>query len=165
LFAIAILIFAPMIVEAARARRNEHLQMARGGVEPATDVYRYMRVVYPAAFLAMVIEGAVRGANPAPAAVAGLLIFAVAKLIKWSAIVALGRSWTFRVIVVPGDPLVSSGPYRYLRHPNYVAVIGELVGAAVMTQALVTGPMAVIGFAALLYKRIAIEERALRGLK
>jgi len=154
-----------MLVEAARARRNERIQMARGGVEPPADVYRYMRVVYPAAFLAMVIEGAIRAGAPTPAVVAGSVIFAVAKLIKWSAIVTLGRSWTFRVIVVPGDPLISNGPYRYLRHPNYVGVIGELVGAAVMTRALVTGPIAVIGFAALLYKRIAIEERALQGTK
>ena len=47
------------------------------------------------------------------------------------------------MIVVPGDPLVASGPYRYLRHPNYVGVVGELVGAALMTRALITGPLAV----------------------
>jgi methyltransferase len=165
LLAVAVLIVAPMLVEAARARRNERLQMARGGVEPSDDVYRYMRVVYPAAFLGMLIEGAARGGAGTAAMVTGVLIFAAAKAIKWAAIVALGRSWTFRVIVVAGDPLIASGPYRYLRHPNYVAVLAELVGAAVMTGALVTGSVAVIGFAALLHKRIAVEERALRGLK
>jgi methyltransferase len=69
------------------------------------------------------------------------------------------------VIVVPGDRLVGSGPYRYLRHPNYVGVIGELIGAALMTRALVTGPIAVIVFAVLLYNRIAVEERVLRELE
>jgi methyltransferase len=62
---------------------------------------------------------------------------------------------------VPGDPLVSHGIYRYLRHPNYVGVIGEIVGAALMTRAIVAGPIAVLVFGALLRKRIAVEERVL----
>jgi methyltransferase len=165
LFAIALLMFAPMLVEAARASRNERAQKARGGIEPSDDVYNIMRVVYPAAFLAMLIEGAARGPGPAAIVVTGVAVFAAAKIIKWSAILALGRCWTFRVIVVPGDTLVASGPYRCLRHPNYVGVMGELVGAALMTRALLTGPIAVIVFAALLYNRIAVEERALRALQ
>jgi methyltransferase len=76
--------------------------------------------------------------------------------------VALGRSWTFRVLVVPGDPLVADGPYRYLRHPNYVGVVGELVGAALMTGARLAGPTALIVFALLLARRIDVEARALR---
>jgi len=162
---IGLLIFVPMLVEAARARRNERAQKARGGLEPADDVYNIMRIVYPAAFLAMLAEGAARGRAPAAIVVTGIAVFTAAKIIKWSAILALGRCWTFRVIVVPGDRLVAGGPYRFLRHPNYVGVVGELIGAALMTRALVTGPIAVIVFAVLLYNRIAVEERALRGAK
>ena len=61
LFAIALLIFVPMLVEAGRAARNERAQRARGGIEPQDDVYPIMRIVYPAVFLAMLVEGAVRG--------------------------------------------------------------------------------------------------------
>jgi methyltransferase len=164
LFAIGLLIFVPMLAEAARARRNERAQKVRGGVEPRDDVYNIMRIVYPAAFLAMLFEAAARPTTStgSTAIVAlGLAAFAAAKIIKWAAILTLGQSWTFRVIVVPGDALVVSGPYRYLRHPNYVGVIGELVGAALMTRAVVTGPIAVIVFAILLRKRIRVEERAL----
>lgn len=162
LLVIALLIFFPMLVEAARARRNERAQKARGGIEPSGDVYNVMRVVYPAAFLAMLAERAAHGRGSPAVVVAGVVVFTAAKIIKWSAIVALGRCWTFRVIVVPGDTLVASGPYRYLRHPNYVGVIGEIAGAALMTRAWVTGLIAVIVFAALLHKRIAVEERALK---
>ena len=165
LLTIGLLIFVPMLVEAARARRNERAQKARGGLEPPDDVYAIMRIAYPAAFLAMLAEGAAHGRSPAAIVVTGLAIFTAAKIIKWSAILALGRFWTFRVIVVPGDRLVGTGPYRFLRHPNYVGVIGELVGAALMTRALVTGPIAVIVFAVLLYNRIAVEERVLRELE
>ena len=151
-----------MLIEAARAARNERAQKARGGVEPQDDVYTVMRVVYPAAFLAMLAEGAVRGAASSSVLSAGVVVFAAAKVVKWSAILALGPSWTFRVIVVPGDRLVATGPYRYLRHPNYVGVAGELGGAALMTGALVSGPLAMLMFGALLRKRIAVEERALK---
>jgi methyltransferase len=58
---------------------------------------------------------------------------------------------------------VSGGPYRFLRHPNYVAVVGELVGIALMTGAWITGPISIIGFGLLTMKRIAIEERALQS--
>ena len=163
LIGIAALIFVPMLVELARARRNERQQRARGGIEPQDDVYHLMRIAYPAAFVAMFVERAMRGTSTGAAAVLpGFFVFAAAKAIKWSAILALGRSWTFRVIVVPGDTLVARGPYRYFRHPNYLGVIGELVGAALMTGARVTGPIAVIVFALLLQKRIAVEERALK---
>jgi len=157
----SIAVFGFMLLEARRAAANEAAQTARGGVEPRGDVYKMMRVAYPAAFLAMIVEGAVRGPVPAAALAAGATLFAAAKALKWWAILTLGRAWTFRVIVVPGMPLIVHGPYRHLRHPNYVGVAGELVGVALMTGALVTGPIATIGFGALMLKRIAVEQRAL----
>jgi methyltransferase len=149
-----------MLVEALRASANERAQRARGGIEPPDDVYRLMRWAYPGAFLAMMIEGVWR--QPPPQLFAfGAVLFGAAKALKWSAIAALGRAWTFRVIVVPGDPLVSRGPYRFVRHPNYVAVIGELLGAALMTGAAIAGVAGTALFALLLRKRIAVEERML----
>ena len=156
LLTIGLLIFVPMLVEAARARRNERAQKARGGLEPPDDVYAIMRIAYPAAFLAMLAEGAAHGRSPAGIVVTGLAIFTAAKIIKWSAILALGRFWTFRVIVVPGDRLVGSGPYRFLRHPNYVGVIGELVGAAV-TRCLVRDVKACIAI-----RRISADPHPMR---
>jgi len=158
--AVALLVFVPMLLEAVRAASNERRQRRRGGIEPP-DVYNIMRVVYPGAFVAMLGEGAVRGTALSGLAAAGLAVFVAAKLMKWSAILALGPCWTFRVIVVPGDTLVARGPYRYLRHPNYVGVVGELIGVAMMMRALVSGPLGLFAFGALLVKRMAVEERAL----
>jgi len=95
--------------------------------------------------------------------IAGATVFVLAKAFKWWAILTLGPFWTFRVIVVPGVTLVATGPYRWLRHPNYVGVVGELAGAALMTGALVTGPIAAAGFLFLLSKRIAVESRMLES--
>jgi methyltransferase len=154
-------VFLPMAIEAWRAARNERAQRASGGVEPPGDVYPIMQAAYPGAFLAMIAEGAVRGGAPVLAFAIGAVVFAFAKTLKWWAILALGQAWTFRVIVVPQAPLVVSGPYRFMRHPNYVGVIGELVGVALMTGAWIAGPITTAGFVSLIVKRIQIETRAL----
>jgi methyltransferase len=156
-----------LLVEARRAARNEHAQRARGGVAPPADaaVYRTMRVAYPAAFGAMLTEGILRG-GPAPdVALIGAAIFTAAKALKWWAILELGRFWTFRVIVIPGAPLVRTGPYRYVRHPNYVGVFGELIGTACMTGAVTTGLPATFLFTALMVWRSVVEDRALAALR
>jgi methyltransferase len=162
--AAAAVVFGSMIIEARRAARNERAQRARGGVEPPGDVYRLMRFVYPGAFLAMFAEGAARGTPPPGVVLGGALVFAASKVLKWWAIFSLGSCWTFRVIVVPGGALVARGPYRWLRHPNYVGVLGELAGVAAVAGAPLCGVVATGVFAALLVKRIAVEERALRAL-
>jgi methyltransferase len=56
---------------------------------------------------------------------------------------------------------VTSGPYRWLRHPNYVAVVGELIAMALMTHARITGPLGTLFFGWLLLRRIAAEERGM----
>ena len=159
-----VLVFVPMILEARRSARNERGQRARGGVEPPGDVYGLMAIAYPAAFLAMIIEGAVRGGPPPRVLAEGVAVFAVAKALKWWAIRSLGSCWTFRVIVVPGGARVASGPYRYLRHPNYVAIAGELVGVALMAGALIAGPVGTTVFMVLMRKRMAVENGALDAI-
>jgi methyltransferase len=76
----------------------------------------------------------------------------------------LGPRWSFRILVLPGAPLVTGGPYRYMTHPNYVGVFGEFAGSAVMLNAPVTGVITALAFFYFLRKRIAVEERAL-GIK
>ena len=156
-FVVAVL----MIVEARRASTNERVQRSRGGIEPADDVYALMQIAYPGIFILMLAEGAWRGAQSTGEwFIAGLALFNVAKVLKWWAIVTLGPFWTFRVIVVPGSSSVETGPYRIMRHPNYVAVVGEIVGVAMMMRAVVTGPLALVVFGTLLLRRMAVENRA-----
>jgi methyltransferase len=150
-----------MVGEAAHAARNERRLLARGAVEPAGDVYRTMRWAYPLCFIAMCVEGTIAGAPPRPLVITGLVTFAIAKALKYWAVAALADRWTFRVLVLPSTPLVATGPYAYLRHPNYVAVVGELVGISLALGAPVTGTAAVLGFGWLLLRRIAVEDRAL----
>jgi len=151
-----------MLVELMVSTRNERLLRARGAVEPPDPVYPTMRWAYPAVFVAMAAEGALAGSIPRPVVVAGISVFAVAKLLKIWAISTLGERWTYKVLVLPGAPLIAEGPYRFVRHPNYVGVIGELVGMALIVGARVTGPLGLVFFSWLLVRRIRAEDQALR---
>jgi methyltransferase len=158
------LAFMPMLLEARRSATNDRTLRARGALEPPDDVYRAMQLAYPACFLAVVLESWARGGASGAVALAGGLLFASAKALKFWAIATLGERWTFRVLVPPGSTRTIAGPYRLMRHPNYVAVMGELVGFAMIGQAPIAGVIAIVGFGALIRARVRVEERAL-GLR
>lgn len=160
-FLVLMAVLLIMIGEAALSAANERTLRRRGAVEPAGDVYNTMRWTYPACFVAMAIEGAMRGPWSPAMLAAGLVIFGFAKALKLWAITSLGVRWTFRVLVLPATPLVRTGPYRVLRHPNYVAVLGEIVGVALTVGAVMTGVLALAVFGALMTARIRVEDRAL----
>jgi methyltransferase len=122
-----------------------------------------MRWAYPAVFVAMAVEGLWSGPTPGHVLVSGIVVFAVGKAVKIWAITTLGERWTYKVLVLPGVPLATGGPYRFVKHPNYVGVIGELVGMALMTGARVSGPLGLVFFSWLLIRRIQAEERALKA--
>ena len=152
-----------MSMEAALAARHDRALRALGALEPAGDVYRAMQIAYPAAFAAMIGEGAWRGVSPGTLTVAGGAVFLAAKVLKYWAIAALGSRWTFRVLVPPGSQRIVRGPYRWIAHPNYVAVALELTGVALAMHAPVAGVVGVAGFVALMGRRVRVEEAALGG--
>jgi len=150
-----------MLVELRISLVNERALLARGASQPPDPVYTTMRIAYPATFVVMAVEGALRASFDTRLVVAGILVLVAGKLLKAWAIRSLGDRWTYRVFVLPGAPLVTGGPYRWIRHPNYVGVIGELVGFALLVGARLAGPLAVLVFGELLRRRIRAEEQAL----
>lgn len=161
---LALLVYGFMLVEARRAAANERAQRARGGIEPAHDVYPFMQVAYPGLFAVLLWEGLLRSVPTTMQVAAGAAVFAAGKLLKWWAIVSLGRCWTFRVIVVPGSRAIISGPYRFLRHPNYVGVAGELIGTALVANAPVAGALGTLLFVGVMALRVRVENRALSAI-
>lgn len=144
---------------------NEARLRARGAIEPGGDVIAAMRWAYPATFIAMAIEGALSGPAPPTILAGGLVLFGVAKAFKMWAIATLGPRWSYRVLVIPGEPLVQSGPYRFIAHPNYLAVVGEMAGVAATVWAPIAGTLGIILFGWLMTMRIRIEDRALGRLR
>jgi methyltransferase len=159
---VVLVVFAPMLAEAAIAARHDRALRASGAIEPPGDVYRLMAVAYPVSFLAPIVEGLWRAAPIDAWFASGLTIFVLAKALKYWAIASLGPRWTFRVLVPPHSDRTVSGPYRWLAHPNYVAVAGEIAGVALAMHARVTGPIALAGFVLLMLRRVRVEEAALR---
>jgi methyltransferase len=149
-----------MLVELQLSYFNERALRARGAVEPPDDPYRLMRLAYPGAFVAMGLEGATHPLNR-DALLAGLVLLGSAKLLKFWVMATLRDRWTFKVLVPKDAPLVTAGPYQFVNHPNYVAVILELVAVALALSAPVTGLASVLLFVWILRRRMAVEDRAL----
>lgn len=158
---IATVAWLPMIAEAIISRRHERILLQHGAVEPRDDVIGIMRLAYPGSFVAIALEAWLRRSPADEVFAGGAMLFAAAKALKYWAIATLGTRWTFRVLVPRQSVRITAGPYAFMRHPNYVAVVGELLGAALMAHAWLTGPVATIGFGALMLARIRVEERAL----
>jgi len=116
-----------------------------------------MHVLFPIALSAEVL---LLGTRPNALAPLWLMLWLGAQLLRWSSMQALGERWSTRVLVLPGAPLVQTGPYRWLRHPNYVAVVIELFSAPLMFGAWRTALVFTMANAVALFLRIRCEERA-----
>lgn len=150
-----------MLAELWLSMSNERVLRANGAIEANDPVFAVMRLAYPGVFVAMAVEGAIGGVQPGSMVFTGVAVMFAAKALKFWAIASLGTRWTYKVLVISALPLVTTGPYRWIRHPNYVAVVGELIAMALMTRAGVTGPLGTLFFGWLLWRRITAEERAM----
>ena len=150
-----------MLAELWLSTSNERALRSHGAIEADDPVFALMRLAYPGVFIAMAVEGAIAGVEPGPMTFAGVSLMFAAKALKFWAIASLGIRWTYKVLVLPGRPLVATGPYRWFRHPNYIGVIGELLAMALMTRARITGPLGTMLFGWLLFRRIAAEQHAI----
>ena len=150
------------LVELAISRRNAARALARGGIEAGQRHFLFMKVLH-AGFLVACATEVLLLRRPFVAALGvPMLVLALAsQALRYWAVLTLGGSWNVRVIVVPGDLAVTAGPYRYLRHPNYVAVIAEGVALPLVHTAYLTAVGFTLLNAALLAVRIRCEERAL----
>jgi methyltransferase len=155
---VAVLAFVTVqrLAELFLSQRNTKRLLARGAYEVAGEHYPFL-VLLHASWLAVLWFF---GPGP-PIEVIPLVIFALLQVARVWVIATLGERWTTRIIILPGAPLVTSGPYRWVNHPNYLIVIGEL---AVLP--LVFGlPTMAIAFSALnglmLWVRIRAENQAL----
>jgi methyltransferase len=150
------------LVELVLSKRNAARAFARGGVETGQAHYAVM-VAFHTAFLGACVAEVFLAPRPFWGAwsVAALVGAVTAQGLRYWAIATLGDRWNSRIIVVPGLAPVTGGPYRFLRHPNYVAVVLELLCVPLIHGAWVTAVVFSVGNAALLFVRIRAEEAAL----
>jgi methyltransferase len=153
------------VVELAVARRNARWSFARGGVETGRGHYPVMVALHAGLLGGAVAEVSVlqRPFRPVlgwPA----LGAVAASVALRWWCIATLGPRWNTRVIVVPGLPPVTTGPYRCLRHPNYAAVVVEGAALPLVHTAWLTAATFTALNLPLLALRLRVEEHALATL-
>lgn len=150
------------IVELRIARRNERRARERGAIEVGRDHYAAIVTLHLLWFIGMLVEIVLltRSIN----ALWYLLLpaFIAAQALRIWSMRSLGEAWNTRILVVPGSRVVRRGPYKYLRHPNYLAVIIELAVVPVMLGAYLTAITTSLINTMLLRNRIRAEVEALR---
>jgi methyltransferase len=152
------------LLELALSKRNEIRARARGAVERGKAHYPFMVALHAGWLVCTLIEGLLRGPNLPAYWPAALAAFLLVQPLRYWAIHALGDSWNTRILVVPGAKLVRRGPYRYLKHPNYVVVAVEILAFPLIFGAWTTALVFSVLNAALLRARIREEDRALAEL-
>jgi methyltransferase len=148
------------VAELRLSLRHGKWAFERGGVESGQRHYPPMVVLHTGLLLGCLVEATHRTFIPAlgwPM----LAVVLLAQGLRWWCIATLGEQWNTRVIVVPGMSLVTAGPYRWLRHPNYVAVVAEGIALPLVHTAWITAVVFTALNAWLLTVRIRVEERAL----
>lgn len=148
---------AQRLVELWLANRNARRLIARGGVEHGAAHYPLF-VLLHGSWLAVLAIAAPAEIRLDPLLLAGFVLLQLARLwVIWS----LGPYWTTRIVTLPDAPLVRRGPYRFMRHPNYLVVIGEMALVPLLGGLVWIAVVYSILNLALLAWRVRIEDRTL----
>ncbi|MER7867801.1 isoprenylcysteine carboxyl methyltransferase family protein [Streptomyces cellulosae] len=150
------------LAELVVARRNAAWTLERDGVEHGRGHYPVMVVLHTGLLAGCLLEPLLADRPFLPAlGWPALALTLLAQALRWWCITTLGPYWNTRVIVVPGARLVGAGPYRFLRHPNYVAVVVEGAALPLVHSAWITATVFTLADAVLLTVRIRCENAAL----
>ena len=143
--------------ELALARRNTARLIARGAVEVGADHYPVMVGLHAAWLAGLWAFGWNRSVDHG-----WLAVYILLQVFRVWTVASLGERWTTRIIVLPGEPLIASGPYRYLAHPNYAVVAAEIAILPLALHLPITALIFTLLNAIALFIRIRAEARVLR---
>ena len=150
------------IVELAIAKRNERVVEAKGAIEFDRNGYKAIVAMHVAFFISLVLEKVFLQRSLNSLWIVFVTLFVLAQFLRYWAISSLGVYWNTRILVVPNSKLVTSGPYKYLRHPNYLAVIIEIAATPLIFSCYITAAVFSVLNLILLRRRVRIEEQALQ---
>ena len=161
-YALLVVIAFERLAELVVSQRHAAASLRNGGVEYGRGHFPVMVALHVGLLAGCVAEPLLLHRTFIPALGYTMLVVVVAaNALRWWCIATLGQRWTARVIVIPGMPLVRSGPYRWFAHPNYVAVVIEGAALPLVGSAWITACTFTVLNAALLTVRLRCETRAL----
>ncbi|MDT3442770.1 isoprenylcysteine carboxylmethyltransferase family protein [Pseudofrankia sp. BMG5.37] len=153
------------LAELIVAKRNMAWSLSRGARESGFSHYPFMVVLHTGLLAGCLLEVWLGGGDFLPALGWPMLALVLAaQALRWWCIHTLGHQWNTRILVVPGLPRVTSGPYRLFAHPNYVAVVVEGFALPLVHTAWITAVVFTVLNAWLLTVRIRAENDALRSI-
>lgn len=155
-YAIMLFVTLQRLSELVIARINTRHLMARGAIEIGAGHYPAMIALHASWLVLLWLTVGGRPVN-----LPLLAVFAVLQGLRIWVLATLGRRWTTRVIVLPGAPLVTGGPFRLVRHPNYCVVVAEIAVLPLVFGLVWIAALYTVLNAAMLWVRIRSESRAL----
>jgi len=158
------LIIMQRVLELIVARNNEKWLKERGAIEFGKEHYRYMVLMHVVFFISLFCEKLFLNRVHTSYWPLLLLVFFIAQAIRIWAISSLGKFWNTKIIVLPNASVVRKGPYRFIKHPNYVVVSVELIVIPMLFGAYLTTCLFTIFNMMILSIRIPFEEKALSSL-
>lgn len=157
---VSIIVFQ-RIVELLIARRNESTRKKEGAVEYDRKGYEVIVAMHAAFFISLVLEYIFLKRTLNTYWAVFISVFILAQILRYWSIASLGKYWNTKILVKPDTPLIRKGPYRYIKHPNYLSVVIEIAVIPLIFSCYLTSAIFTITNLALLSRRIKIEERAL----
>jgi methyltransferase len=160
--AFLVLLGAERLAELVISTRNSKLAFSHGAVEVGRSHFRVM-AIFHTLFLVSCAAEVLALRRPFPGTIGWVALAGSmgAQGLRYWAVASLGTRWNVRIIVWPGTEPVTSGPYRFVRHPNYLAIVMEMVLVPLIHGCWLTALFFSVGNVALLAVRIRNEERAL----
>ena len=163
LFSIVIsIVILQRLIELLIARRNEKWMLSQGAFEAGAAHYPIMVTMHVAFFISFLLEVVVLGRSLSPFWMVLLGIFLLTQMARIWCLLSLGKFWNTKIIILPGADVVRRGPYRWLRHPNYLIVSMELLVLPLLFGAYFTAILYSLLNVWMLSVRIPAEEKALK---
>lgn len=152
------------LVELKIAQRNMNFAKAAGGYEIGQEHYPIIVLLHICFLVSLAVETYVTGNFREPPVFFFFALFLLAQLLRIWVILSLGKMWNTRIMIIPNSKPVTRGPYRFLKHPNYLVVVLEFVTLPLSFHAFWTAFLFSSLNLAILQKRISIEEAGLKQL-
>jgi methyltransferase len=163
---ISFLIFLLFIIlqraaELGLARRNEKIVKSQGAIEFDKNGYRVIVAMHVVFFISLISEKFFLDRTLNRHWIFFIFVFAGAQILRYWSIRSLGVHWNTKVLVIPDKKLVTRGPYKYIRHPIYIAVIMEIAVIPLIFSCYITATVFSLVNSMLLARRISVEESAI----
>ncbi len=164
-FLFILFVISQRIAELILARRNEKILKAQGAFEFDKNGYFIFVIMHTSFFVSLIFEKLFLNRTLNKYWIILVIFFLLAQILRYWVIKTLSIYWNTKILVLPKHKLIKTGPYKYLKHPNYVVVIIEIAVIPMIFSCYITVVVFSIFNILLLWRRVCLEESVLEGAR